>query len=127
MAQSGLNTELAVQSGSVYAPFTGVMSITVPSQESDTIDVTHLGSTAKEFITGLPDPGTLESEILYDDAVYEQLDALRGVAHSYKITLPDNLTATFTAILTKTELDAKPGDALIIKCSFKVTGAVTLA
>ena len=57
-----------------------VVAINGPSGSAGKIDVTNLGSTAKEFIMGLRDEGDISLDIIYDaaDAGHVTLFADRG-------------------------------------------------
>lgn len=65
------------------------------------IDVTHLGSTAKEFLIGLVDEGGFSFEMNRVAADPGQAALLTsrnaGTLKSYKLTLPNAETATFSA------------------------------
>jgi hypothetical protein len=95
------------------------------------IDVTHLGSTAKEFRLGLVDEGGFSFEMNRVAADSGQVALLTsrnaGTVKSYKLTLPNAEVATFDA-LAKTFPVAGAVDGVVShSIGLRITGAVVWA
>lgn len=100
---------------------------------SSEVDITDLRSTAKEFLSGLADNGSVTMAINYyrGDAGQVILDARRldGRTTNFRITLPSGPTpkATFAGFVKKFSksmaVDSPVGSSL----ELRVTGAVTWA
>jgi len=112
-----------------------VVSFNGPTGQAGTIDVTHLGSTAKEFLMGLRDEGelTLDINFLPTDAGQVRLRTDRAARSLKKcvIKLNDN---TSDAATTKLIFDAyciglavqgAVDNALKGTVTIKIAGAVT--
>ena len=112
-----------------------VVSIGGPSGTTGEIDVTSLSSTAKEFIPSLPDWGSCDCEIIFDQATtankHQELwdDFSAQTSGSYKITLTDSpaTTFTFTAYPSQFALNIAVDDKVGASVSLRITGAVTMA
>jgi predicted secreted protein len=107
-----------------------VISISGPNQEAPTGDATHLTSDAREFVRGIEDGGSLdiEANLLTTDTTGQDVVATRaqsGASSAFVITFADSTTCSFTAFVTGYELMAKVDDAMRVKFSLKVDGAVT--
>jgi len=95
------------------------------------IDVTHLGSTAKEYILGLVDEGgfTFEMNRVPSDAGQAALLASRnaGTVKSYKLTLPNAETATFSAFAKTFPVAGGVDGVVMHSIQLRITGAVVWA
>jgi hypothetical protein len=95
------------------------------------IDITYLGSTAKEFKLGLIDPGHFSIQMDQDntDAGQTALRAAQtsGASKQFKLTLPNSKTATFNGFVKK--IDSQGGVDAVVKNSveMRITGAITWA
>jgi len=80
---------------------TGINDITLSGAEVPFIDITTNDSTAKEFVAGLIDNGTLELTGKFDNASTGQdyLRANTGLSKPFVITLPSAATITFNAVI----------------------------
>lgn len=95
------------------------------------IDVTHLTSTAKEFLMGLQDFGqfTMDCNYLDSDAGQVLLRAAKSsrAVQDLKITFSDTSTATFQGYVLSASIsggvDAKVDTSFVIR----ITGPVTFA
>ena len=93
------------------------------------IDVTHLSSTAKEFIMGLQDFGqfTIETSYLPADTGQDLLRTAKGNRdlHYFKATFSDLSTAIFTGYVLSAPVsggvDAKVDGSFVIRISGDVT------
>jgi Lambda phage tail tube protein, TTP len=116
-----------------YAPIGEVVTIEGPGGEATIIDATHLQSTAKEKLIGLPDEGrvTLGVNLVPGDAGQTQMraDRLAATRRNYKITLTDTATTelTFAAYCMGFSISAGIDDKVSANIQLEVTGAVTYA
>ena len=116
-----------------FTDFAEVMSVSLPSENTEFIDVTHATSPNKrrEFIAGLVDPGEVTMELNMVQADYAQLRGdLGGAARNYQITIPDDNYSTepvviFPAIVTSLEVEIGVEDKVTVSVTLKVSGAVT--
>ena len=110
-----------------------IVSFTGFDGESAEIDVTNLQSTAKEYLLGLTDGGgsfSLEIHPEYGDVGQDALRAaeVSGASSSFILTLSDNTTVTFTALVKNAHnLNGSVDSALSGNCSLKVTGPLTIS
>lgn len=116
--------------------------------QSDDIDVTNLDSTAKEFLTGLPDNGevTLQLNLNPADAIHQDLMAKNGngVRYPWLVGLSDGTTAptavggalvapvaanrtsfSFSASIKSFRFGAKTNDAIRVTVVLRISGAIT--
>lgn len=112
----------------------GLTSITGPTIEAETIDVTTHDSTDgfREYVGGLRDGGEVAVEGQLQDAASSNalLTLLSNgtITESATIVLPTTPTQTFTfdCIVTAFELDAPFDGSLTFSATFKVTGKPVL-
>ena len=122
-------------SPNAYQEIGQVISIGGPSGTTGEIDVTNLSSSAKEFIPSLPDWGSVDSEIVFDQATtanrHQELwdDFSAQTVGTYKITLTDSpqTTFTFTAYPSQFALNIAVDDKVGASISLRITSAVTMA
>lgn len=115
----------------VFTSVGEVTSIDGPGGEASEIDVTHLASTAKEYLIGLPDEGniTLDCALLPDDVGQTRLrnDRVNATLRNYKITLTDSpaTTITFSAFCKGFRMTAGIDAKMMASVTLRVSGAVT--
>lgn len=122
-------------SPNAYQEIGQVISIGGPTGTTGEIDVTNLSSSAKEFIPSLPDWGSVDSEIVFDQATtanrHQELwdDFSAQTVGTYKITLTDSpqTTFTFTAYPSQFALNIAVDDKVGASISLRITSAVTMA
>lgn len=97
------------------------------------IDVTHLLSTAKEFVAGLKDNGSCDVAANFINGTVQTLmraDMNNGVTSPYRMIIPAQsvtITIAFSGFLTKyAGPDAKVDGKLEIQMSLKITGDITI-
>ena len=103
----------------------GLTDISISGADVPAIDITTHDSTAKEFVSGLIDWGTLELTGKFDAANSGQ-DALRaglGASAAFVVTLPNAATISFTALIGGVSEDIPLEDAVGFSVSCKITGA----
>ncbi|MBP7704200.1 MAG: hypothetical protein KA105_02805 [Caulobacter sp.] len=106
-----------------------VIDITPPSDSVDVIDATHMQSpnATREFIIGLNDPGVASFEMNFvpgsaADATIQEVRGAR-LPVQCRITFPNEVTWTFTGILTGYEPAVPNEDKMTATVTFKVTGS----
>ena len=112
-----------------YDEIAEVFNITPPSDTVDVIDATHTQSpdATREFILGLRDPGECSFEINFvpggdgDAAIQAWRDARER--RSCRITFPNNVTWTFSGLLTGYEPAAPTDDKMTATVTIKVTSS----
>lgn len=115
----------------VFTAIGEVVSIEGPGGEATIIDATHLQSTAKEKLIGLPDEGrvTLNVNLVPGDVGQIQLrnDRLNATKRNYKITLTDSpaTNLTFAAYCMGFSISSGVDDKVSASIQLEVTGAVT--
>jgi len=103
------------------------------TRNKETVDVTHLLSTAKEFLAGFSEGGvSFEMNYQPGDAANDRLVALYDgdTVVSFTITFPQPsppVTMTFNALVENLGDVAAVGDKLSRSVSLKVSGAITEA
>lgn len=102
-----------------------------PGGESSEIKTTHLLSAAQEYLIGLPDEGDLSFDCNLAPADAAQVgcrqDRVSQVARNFKIIFTDvsSTTMSFTAFVKGFRVTGQTDDAVRVKVSLRITGAVT--
>lgn len=118
----------------VYTVIGEVVSIGPLAQSKDLIEVTHLQSTAKEFIGGLSDGQEIEIVCNYIPTNTQQVAlwtaaGTTSAAKLFTYTLPSgggSLTFSFSAIVLSSSIGpTTPNTATQITFGLKVTGSIT--
>ena len=123
------NTDSATMTPVAYTSIGEVTDFDGPSGTASVIDVTHLGSTAKEKLMGLPDEGQFTFSINWDqdDAGQQAAIAARAARteEDFKVTYSDTSTATFSGfvlgVTSSGGVDGKVSGSMTVE----ITGAVT--
>lgn len=111
-----------------------VRSISGPSMETDESDVTTHSSAAqgafRQFILTLIDAGTIEAEMnyVYSDPVHLAIrnDFLARTTRNWQLVLPGAVqTISFTGYVKSLPLDFPVDDAITVKLTIRLSGAVT--
>ena len=130
-ADIGLGITFELNNGSTYDLIGEVFHVTPPNEQADDIDVTHYGSTAREFIQGLTNNGEFQAQMNYVPGGAAELAVLAakaaGVARSHRITFPNGKTWTFDAIVKGWQVDPPVDNRMVATLTSKVTGSVTRA
>jgi len=115
----------------VYTEIAQVVSISGPDGSAAEIDVTALDSTAKEWLMGLPDEGSVSLEVIHDpsDTQHEALRTARAnqTVKNFQIKLTDSPQTiySFSAYVPTFSLSMGVDDAIKASYSLRITGAVT--
>lgn len=95
--------------------------------QSNEIDVTHLRSTAKEYLIGLQDFGNAQFTVQMDnaDTGQDELRSAKGLAvgHGFSLQLSDGTIATFLALVRQFTIDlGGPDNAVQSQISLRISG-----
>jgi len=118
-----------------YAQIGQVTSISGPDGSVPEVDVTHLFSTGKEYIGGLPDFGSVTLEVIFDSkttsTMHKQIwdDFLAQTVTKYQIRLSNSpqTTITFDAYPNQYSWSLGVDAAVTASLGFKISGAPTLS
>lgn len=133
-AAVGNQASLPVPGSDTFTVIGQVESISGPSLEKSNVDVTDLASTAKEFLSDLPEPGSLDFSIFLDggDTMHQTLfadAAAQARFRNVQITLNDGGTTPTVFDMVAEVLSFSPGleigSAQKADLSMQVSGAVT--
>jgi hypothetical protein len=117
-------------SPTVWTEVKEVTSFNVFDGEAADIEVTHLQSTAKEFLVGLADNGNASFELNYvsTDAGQELVRAaVGGAIKTFRITLSNNEKYTFNGFVKSAPLSGGVDGKVDTSFNIKVSGAYTNA
>ena len=78
-----------------YTDLTDLLEIPSLGGSVDKVDVTTLADASKKYINGIKDYGDLAFKFNYAKAQFTTLNGLTGSVN-FKVSLPDNTTATFS-------------------------------
>lgn len=115
----------------VFSDIAEATGFDMPGADPTEIDVTHLGSVAKEYKLGLPDFGRMTFTVNWipDDATHVTLKTLARAttktATNFRIVLSDGTIWQFTAYVYTQAIGAAPDDVLRSTITLRITGAVT--
>ena len=125
----GSRFAISTDDGTTWNDIAEVTDITPPSDNIDVIDATHMGSpnATREFILGLNDPGeaSFEMNFIPGSDADTTIQAVRAARERVRcrITFPNNVTWTFSGILTGYEPAIPTEDKMTATVTFKVTGS----
>lgn len=105
----------------------GLTDISLSGAEVPFIDITTHDSTAKEFVSGLIDNGTLELSGKFNaaDTGQDYLRVNTGLSKAFVVTLPNASTISFSAVIGAMNEDIPLEDSVGFSISCKVDGAKT--
>jgi hypothetical protein len=118
----------------VFTTIGEVVSIGPIAQKKDLIEVTHMLSTAKEFIGGLSDGQEIEIVCNFLPTNTQQVALITAAASitaakNFKYVLPTgggSLTSSFSALVLSSSVGpTTPNTATQVSFGLKVTGAIT--
>lgn len=110
-----------------------VFDITPPSESTDVVDATHMGSpnAMREFIMGLTDPGEASFEMNFLAGSPSEVAILAAraarAARTCVITFPNRATWTFKGLITGYEAAIPNEDKMTATVTIKVSGSVVRA
>lgn len=125
----------ATASPNTYETIGQVVSIAGPDGNVPEVDVTHLLSTGKEFVGGLPDFGSVTLTVIWDQATTSTLhnelytDFTSQATDTYRLFFSDSpqSTLTFTAYPNQYSWTLGVDERVEATVGLKVSGAPTLA
>lgn len=133
MAIRSQKTEIKHGIGAVFTSIEEVTDVKLAGVTIPQIDVTHLMSTSKEFLSGLKDNGTVDITANFTNGTVQaalRADADAGTISPYQIVLggaTTPITIGFNAFVTKLEGPmAKVDSKLEMQISLKITGNITV-
>jgi hypothetical protein len=125
MATHGHGTTL---SGATTGAILQILSIGLPDQKVDDLDVTTMASVEKirEFIPGLIDAGTTKLELLYEKVNYQKVQNVLGAPPEvWTITYPDGSNHSGLGYFNALGGDSKMEDKITQSATMKWSGKVT--
>ncbi len=126
---SNENADVTAYGTATFAKVGQVTNIGAPSGEAADIDTTHLESTAKEYLIGLPDEGNIEIQmnaISLDPGHEELIDAKDTQTRRWlKITWSNGDVWYIKALVKKYTWAAGVDNKIDAASSFRLTGAWT--
>lgn len=108
-----------------------VRSLTGPQLRSDNIEVTNLSSTAKEYIPGFSDQGSIQAEANFVPSDTTQQGVLADqqarTTRYWQVVWSDSgtMTAGFQGYVEEFSLNTQANDAVRLTFTVRITGAVT--
>lgn len=117
----------------VFTTIPQVTSIDGPTTSNDEIDVTHLGSTSREFEPALPDQGEITCEMEWDenDTVHAGLRTKFNATTTHNFQLvnaasPLN-TYSFAGFIKSLQMSFGIDDVVRVTMAVRITGNFTAA
>ena len=116
----------------MYTPIPGITSIDPIGASRSLIDVTHLGSVAREYRLALKDGQEINCEGWYDPSDAEQAglktDLDNGTVRPFKITLTDSPATeiVFEGLVMSWSLGAPIDNVYPLRFTIKPTGEMTI-
>lgn len=118
-----------------YAQIGQVVSIAGPTGSAGEIDVTHLSSTAREFLQSLPDWGNVTLGVIWDpvtaslqhDELWDDFIAGNTVTYQIRLSNSPQTTLTFSGFINEHPIDIAVDDKVGATITIRTTGAVTKA
>lgn len=98
---------------------------------AEQVDVTTLADSARRYINGIKDFGSLDFKFLYDGAAeqgaYKQLKALEEANEvvEFKIQLPDGIALGFKGFVSVTIAGGAVGDAMTFTLTINLNSDIT--
>ena len=125
------NTGAALATPVAWTEIGEVTDFSGPDGTASEIDTTHLQSTAKEFLMGLPDEGNFTLSINWEPSDTGQAAAIAArkarAEKNFKVTYSDDSTATFKGYIlglsSSGAVDGKIDGSITIRITDEVTWA----
>lgn len=118
-------------SPTVFTEVKEVVSFSGLDGQASEIDVTHMQSTAKEFLMGLQDFGNfqLDCNFIADDAGQDAMRAAKasGDIKDFQATLSDNTVVTFQGFVMSASMSGGVDSKIDTSFNIRISGNVTIA
>jgi hypothetical protein len=100
-----------------------------PTKVTNFIEVTHMGSTGKEFLGGLADPGSMTFSGWFNPTDPAQL-AIRAdqdaqTSSTYTLTLSDGSVMTLVAFVEEFTISGAPDQGVALNLALRISGNPT--
>lgn len=124
----GIKLSYATQGGSDFKELLNLQEIPeIGNGAPEKIEVTVLTDSAKKYIAGLGDSGQdLTFKFLYEKEQFQELLTLEGT-HSWKVEMPDGVSASFDATPSVKFDSASPNNAITYTLTLIVESVITFA
>lgn len=134
-AKLGLGTALKIGNGASPEVFTTIEEIIDqiegPQEEAPQVDATHMQSTKRDYIAGIPDAGRLRFKMnarptaTGQAAVYTSFNA--GSTVNYQLVFPSGITRTgaFAAIVLRHAQSFPVNGVITVDVELQISGAIT--
>ncbi len=115
----------------VFTTIGEVVSFDGPGGKATIIDATHLQSTAKEKLAGLPDEGEISMTLNFVPSDAQQTglrnDRAARTKRNFKIVFTDAgaETASFSAYVLEYKLSVKPDSKVELAVTLEITGPIS--
>lgn len=122
--------------GTTFTEIANLASVSLPDGQSPELDASDLSSTAKEYVAGLADNGSVNFSVNFDgaQATHQQLvaDRAAGTGLTWKIAVPETggvnyTTAVFAGFVQQFSGDNSVDQVQSWSGALRVNGAVTFA
>jgi len=130
------NVQLLLSDGAspeVYTEVDGLTSINGPDGSTPEIDTTHLNSTAREFLMGIPDNGSIQCSGFYDgdDTQHAALYSAwaNGTSKNFNLKFINespNEKWAFSGYVQNFSIGAETDQAVTLSFSIRISGAITV-
>lgn len=116
----------------VFTTINGVEGLDGPDGETEEIETTDLASTRRAYILGLIEEGSIPFDCFYDpeDTMQAELQTAKAdrLTRNFKIVFGNTALSeiAFVGLVKKLSYTISKGDAVRLKCSVRVTGALTI-
>jgi len=109
-----------------WTQITEINTIGGPDGTVPLIDVSNLDSSAKEYIGGLPDEGSLSVGMRYipSNAVHSALLAGKGTTYQFQIRYPDSVIHEFTGLITGFNISSGVDAPIAATMTIKLSGSI---
>ena len=122
----------------VFVTLPEVLEISGFGESTPLVDVTHYGSTSREYIGGLADGDefSIISNRVHSSPNYQEtiMSDLKGLTRTMRITETDasvspntSTTYTFDVVILAYTINPPVGDRVQLTFNFKITGGVTIS
>ncbi|MDG4970065.1 phage tail protein [Lactococcus lactis] len=92
------DTTLSYKDGATSKTVAAVKTVPAMGSDPEKVEVTHLGSAKKAYISGIQDTDNLEFAIVYQGDNFKDIDTLvkTGRSVDWTVTYPDGMKSDFT-------------------------------